>query len=146
MRTLTFFTAGTPRPQGSKIYSSTGHGREASRFLDAWRKHLKLDAMRARAARPAPFSGQRWETATGAIEVSIVFYVPDVATGKPDIDKLTRAVLDVLSTGSRNQWAGVYRDDSQVIKLNVDKIQAGSGLAPRTQCGVEVTVIAYDEV
>lgn len=144
MRTLTFFTAGTPRPQGSKIYSSTGHGREASRFLDAWRKHLKLDAMRARTQWAFPRGGN-WETATGAIGVSIVFYVPDVATGKPDIDKLTRAVLDVLSAGSKNQWAGVYRDDSQVIKLNVDKVQAGPGLAPRTQCGADVTVIAYDE-
>lgn len=46
---------------------------------------------------------------------------PKYHTGKPDADNLAKAVLDVLTT------LGVWRDDSQVAKLEVEKHYAEAG-------------------
>jgi crossover junction endodeoxyribonuclease RusA len=43
-QTLTFFTPGTPRPQGSKRYIGGGRSIESSKHLPAWRKALTQTA------------------------------------------------------------------------------------------------------
>jgi len=85
------------------------------------------------------------EVHQGAIRIEAVFWMlrppsvsakkrPDM-TVKPDIDKLARALLDSL-TGI------AYRDDSQVVKLTVDKRYCDTSL--NQQPGVAVTVLAED--
>lgn len=56
---------------------------------------------------------------------------PPLPIGKPDLDKLCRAVLDALTD------AGVWRDDSQVASLCAHKVYATAGERPG--CVIEVT-------
>ena len=73
-----------------------------------------------------------------AILVDLIFLLPQIKkptkpypTGKPDVDKLSRAILDSL-TGI------AYEDDSQVVKLTAQKVYTYA--AP----GVYITVSALD--
>lgn len=121
-RTLCVFVRGRPRPQGSKRIVR-GRMIESSRGLAAWRCALAMSLLAARQE-----AGGDWPI-TGAATVSMVFYLRRV-TARPDIDKLTRAVLDALTE------AGVLRDDSQVIELFALKEQARR----RDECGASVSV------
>ena len=116
---LFFEVYGIPAPQGSK--KSIGNGRfiEASKKLPAWRKRVKETAEVA-------IADQSWVTLTGAVELSVVFFLPrpkSVTAGKrllptvpPDSDKLLRAIGDSLTD------AGVWEDDSLVCKVNAYKL------------------------
>jgi crossover junction endodeoxyribonuclease RusA len=111
---LNFFVPGRPAPQGSK--RSVGRGRfiEASKYLPAWRNAVTEYAIYAA-------TEYGWETISGPVTLEVVFYLERPATIKvnkrphpvvpPDIDKLVRSVGDALSD------AGVWGDDSQVVKL-----------------------------
>jgi crossover junction endodeoxyribonuclease RusA len=115
---LTFEVRGTPVPQGS--IRSLGRGRpsvhgNAERLLP-WRESV-LWAARDALGGAAPI--------VGAAEVSLTFYLakpkstPKKAVWpvkRPDLDKLTRAVLDALTA------AGVWLDDSQVTALSAQKV------------------------
>lgn len=130
-----FTVLGEAKPQGSKKAIPKRYGRgvnlveSAGEPLKWWRYYVSLEAHQAMAGR------DKFE---GAVGVSISFYFTRPAshfgTGKnagklkksspvhhvvrPDIDKLTRAVLDSLTKR-------VYRDDSCVVKLEVTKDYTG---------------------
>ena len=55
----------------------------------------------------------------GPIHISILMYPPD--RRKRDIDNILKALFDAL------QHAGVYKDDSQIIKMNIAKEQVVKG-------------------
>ena len=113
-----WFVDGEPRPQGSK----DGLGREASKHVQAWREAVHYTAPNA----------IRFD---GPVIVQLGFFLkrprkdfdgpdtlavlkstaPIYCTKKPDIDKLTRAVLDALTT------ANTIVDDSYVVELHVNK-------------------------
>lgn len=111
---LNFFVPGRPSPQGSK--RSVGNGRfiEASKYLPAWRKAVTEYAIYAA-------TEHGWDTLHGPVTLEVVFYMERPSSIKqskrphpvvpPDIDKLCRAIGDSLSD------AGVWGDDSQVVKL-----------------------------
>jgi Holliday junction resolvase RusA-like endonuclease len=122
---LHIIVAGTPRPQGSKDQ----FGREASKGLPAWRSDIRT------AVGELALEGTYWEL---PVAVNIRFTMPRPSghylpansrraarqlrpdapkypTGKPDIDKLERAVLDALS-------GLVYRDDAQVVHVEKCKV------------------------
>ena len=99
--------------------------------LDAWQQLVKVRAMSARNA-----AGQRLVQRPGAVAVSIVFVMPRPAghwtdagaltsvgraqpmdTVKPDVDKLTRAVLDGM-TGV------IAEDDAQIVSAPPAKLYA----------------------
>ena len=116
--------AGIPAPQGSKRHVGNGRMVESSRAVGPWREAVRAETQRAcgqlgHAALPAP--GQ-------PIAVSIAFYLPRPKSApksvrlpakRPDLDKLTRAVLDGLTAG------GALADDGQVTSLKAHKMFAG---------------------
>ena len=115
---LDFFVEGTPVPQGSKNAYVRG-GRavlvDANPRLKAWRAQV-------RAAAEAAIAEDGWETLDEPCRAYLGFVMPrpqrprwDVPAVKPDLDKLTRAVFDALTD------AGVWRDDSRVVSMEVTK-------------------------
>jgi crossover junction endodeoxyribonuclease RusA len=117
---IAFDVVGRPSPQGSK--KSIGNNRfvEASKFLPAWRKDVRLAAENAVAV-------NGWVMASGPVELEVMFYLDrpsSVSTVKrpyptvaPDTDKLLRAVGDSLS-------GVIYEDDAQIIRVLAWKVYA----------------------
>lgn len=135
---IRFGVSGKARPQGSFI-ARVINGRAFAvpsndNQLRQWRNRVRAAAVVvAERSQPSPVYGP-----DEAVVVSLVFALDRPAsvpvrkrlfpTVKPDIDKLTRAVLDAL--------AGVaYHDDAQVCRLWVDK-----NYADDVEPGVIVTV------
>jgi len=141
---FSFTVFGTdPAPQGSKKYVGTRTTKsgasipmiiESSPKLPAWRKAVSeavVEGMRA--------SGD-FGKFDGAVKVEAVFYLTRRPTVKralpivpPDVDKLTRSLLDGITA----KGEGVWRDDSQVVRLEVSKVYATG------QSGVAVTISNY---
>lgn len=115
---LDFFAEGAPVPQGSKNAYVRG-GRavlvDANARLKPWRAAV-------RSAAEAAIEGAGWETLDEPCRVYLGFTLSrpkrsrwGVPAVKPDLDKLTRAVFDALTD------AGVWRDDSRVVSMEVTK-------------------------
>jgi Holliday junction resolvase RusA-like endonuclease len=116
---LQFTVAGSPVPQGSKRVAEGRNGQAyvyeaSSKRLKPWREAITLMAR------------SQWKNRgqiRGPIFVELMFHVKHPTRGQrrtwhvaqPDIDKLTRAVLDSLTD------AKVWFDDSQVCALSVTK-------------------------
>ena len=130
-----------PRPQGSKKYVGSRMSKqgnsipmivEASPGLPVWRKAVSDAVVQA-----MHDSGDlsKFE---GPVKVEAVFYLTRKPTVKralptvpPDIDKVTRSLLDSCKP--------VWGDDSQVVRLEVSKVYATG------QPGVAVTISNYPE-
>lgn len=123
MTAVTFFVAGIPVPQGSKTAYVVG---KRAVLTDANKKLLK--PWRAEVTRIARASWLDRAQLDGAIDVHAIFVferpksvkrlAPSV---KPDVDKLARALLDGVTD------SGIWKDDSQVTRLEVEKVY---GAAP----------------
>ena len=129
-----------PRPQGSKKYVGsrrTAAGNnvpliiEASPGLPVWRKAV------ADAVIQAMHDSGDLSKFEGAVKVEAVFYLTRkktvtraLPTVPPDIDKITRSLLDSCKA--------VWVDDSQVVKLEVSKVYATK------EPGVAVTISSYN--
>lgn len=134
---------GTPAPQGSKRHVGGGRMVESSKLVKPWREavvHAVIEARRA--------IGHT--TILDAVTVLATFYVkrpkshfrtganshllrdgaPAYPQTKPDLDKVVRATLDALTT------AEAYRDDAQVVRLNVTKAYADD-----RPVGADITVL-----
>lgn len=129
------FVMGTPAPQGSKK-GFARNGRvmmvESSKKVGPWREAVVAQCQR---------DGLAGRMMTGPVSVDLLFLLPrpkghygtgrnaDVLkpgspkypTGKPDTDKLARAVMDALVQ------AGVLKDDSQVVALDARKAYCSAG-------------------
>ncbi len=126
---MNFFVPGIPQSQGSKTaFNRKGGGRpimiEANAKTKPWRADVREAGLAARE--------MGFELLQDCVEVGITFFFPrpkchfnskgalkakspSAPKGKPDIDKLARAVLDALT--------GVcWKDDAQVVRLYVDKL------------------------
>jgi Holliday junction resolvase RusA-like endonuclease len=130
-----------PRPQGSKKYVGTRRTAagnnipliiEASPGLPVWRKAVSDAVVQA-----MHDSGDLSKF-DGAVKVEAVFYLTRRPTVKrqyptvpPDIDKVTRSLLDSCKP--------VWGDDSQVVRLEVSKVYATG------EPGVAVTISNYPE-
>jgi Holliday junction resolvase RusA-like endonuclease len=140
MKRISFSVPGVPVPQGSKRAFVVG-GRavmaEANRETKPWRAAVAAAAAEAMPEGPA----------ANPVDIELAFIFPRpkghygrrglrpsapvYKTTKPDIDKLTRAVLDAI-TGI------VIRDDAQVVRLLTIKT-FGDGAA--TGARVSVTFL-----
>ena len=106
-----FFVHGDPIPQGSmKFIGNRRMIHTRQKDLYAWRKAVSQAAQ-----------GAGITPLTGSVTVDAWFYVQrkksvtrDEPNVRPDLDKLTRAILDAL-TGI------AYADDAQVTQINVSK-------------------------
>lgn len=143
MTSLTINVIGTPVQQGSKTAGVAKNGKPYLRDsndkeLRPWRAEVAgcvADAMRA----------VSWRTLDEPVEVAIAFFHPRPAghygTGRnagilkpsapwwkstaPDVDKLTRAVLDALTTSR------AIHDDARVARLVVDDLYANAATGAR---------------
>lgn len=121
-RFVSFFVEGLPISQGSKTLGQTKDGRAFMREADAqrlrvWRRAVKTQAEQHRVSwiRQSP------------IVVELKFILPATkacpvgwAPVVPDIDKLTRGVLDALTQGK------VLVDDAQVVMTLVAKLRGAN--------------------
>ena len=130
-----------PAPQGSKKYVGTRRTAagnniplivESSPKLPAWRKAV------SEAVKQAMIASGDDSKFEGAVKVEAVFYLTRkrtvtrlYPTVPPDVDKLTRSLLDSIGFG------GVWGDDSQVVRLEVSKKYATG------ESGVAVTISNY---
>lgn len=109
---LHWFVEGTPVPQGSKT-ATVINGRavmfEANKKHKAWRDHVRATV------------GKLETPSTQPVRVELQFWFEKPKTVKrehmsvkPDLDKLSRSVLDAIT-------GGILKDDSQVVILNARK-------------------------
>ena len=133
-RRLELDVPGIPRPQGSKRHVGRGILIESCRDLKPWREAITAAAIEAGATRAAgpivvrlEFRFDRPKSHYG--KNGVKDSAPKTKTTKPDIDKLSRALLDGL-------WP-CWGDDSQVVSLLATKVWCQDQELP----GVGITVI-----
>ena len=128
---IEFFVPGKPAPQGSKKHVGRGILVEASKELGPWRERVALVAWDyAESIIPKP----------NEVDVALEFIMPRpasapktkkaLASKRPDLDKLTRAILDALTNV-------IFEDDSQVVHIDATKRIA----YPGGESGVWVSVM-----
>ncbi len=147
MSRVTITVRGVPAPQGSKRHVGNGRMVEMSKAVGPWREAVRAETQHAvYEDRIADFP-----CFTGPVEVLLTFWLarpkghyrtgrnahllrdgaPAYPAGKPDVDKLARAVLDGLTEG------GAWKDDSQVVALHAVKLYANAG--GFTGCVIKIT-------
>lgn len=119
---------GVPAPQGSKRHVGRGVLVESAKAVGPWRERVALAVAEVLvwteddgAPRGAMlvnvrfiFTRPKAHFGTGKNAATVKPHAPRLPAGRPDLDKLARAVLDAL-TGI------AYVDDAQVVALNVGK-------------------------
>jgi len=119
---FTISVSGDPASQGSHAIM---HGRIVqvnSKKHKAWRTAIVSEAISA--------LPEGWEPLDEPVELIVNFYMPKPASVKrslpsvsPDLDKLIRSVGDALAI------AGVYTDDSRIVRISARKLYA-QGIEP----------------
>lgn len=129
---IELFAEGTPVPQGSFRHIGNGRIISANPKLNTWRQTI--------ADQIAQQTHHRLVEAR--IRLELVFTLPRpksvsikrraVPTTKPDLDKLTRAVMDAISL---ERYCQIIKDDSQVTDLH-----AAKRYADHTPPGVRIMI------
>lgn len=113
---------GLPAPQGSKRHVGGGRMVEQSKAVGPWREAVRAETQRVMNGND-PLAGPVMVSAvfslprpkghygTGRNAGQVKASAPPVPSGKPDVDKLARALLDGLTMG------GAWSDDAQVVEL-----------------------------
>lgn len=139
---------GIPAPQGSKRHVGNGRMIESSKAVGPWREAVRAETQRE-------MQGNGIPPYPGPVYVQATFYLPRpkghygtgknagivrpsaprYVSGKPDLDKLARALLDGLTEG------GAWQDDAQVVVLEVEKMYAGhaADIADPARCRIVIT-------
>lgn len=151
MSALIVTVRGIPAPQGSKRFvgRSGGKGRmvESSKAVGPWREAVRAETqrviegggptfptgpltvtLRLALARPKGHYG------TGRNAALLKPSAPDFPAGRPDLDKLARAVLDGLTAG------GAFGDDAQIAELVARKTYADAAVP--TGVRIEIRILA----
>jgi crossover junction endodeoxyribonuclease RusA len=137
---------GIPAPQGNHRVNRAGAMYETSKAVGPWREAVRAETQRTMRMMCAPFAGPvkvelefvmprpKGHYRTGRNAALLRAGAPPWPAGKPDIDKLARAVLDGLTAG------GAWKDDSQVVQL-----YAGKSYADQDSPGCVITVHDLEE-
>lgn len=128
---------GLPAPQGSKRPVRFGNGKigvvESSKGVGPWREAVRAETQRVMKAEDGPLDGAlavsitfelprpRGHYGTGRNGGLIKDSAPQFPAGRPDLDKLLRAVLDGLTAG------GAWSDDAQVVRIGAEKLYGTPG-------------------
>jgi crossover junction endodeoxyribonuclease RusA len=125
---IDIFIPGEAKPQGSKKYVGNGIMIESCKALKPWRESIR--------SRLITEDGQ-----PGAVVSTLEFILPrpkstpkkrtPLATKKPDLDKLERAVNDAVKS------AGCIVDDSCIVRTVKNKRLAEIGEAPGLRIRLE---------
>ena len=110
---ITFFVAGDPAPQGSKVSYGKGRMVESSKKLKPWRE--RVTAVAKTRVLDEPLDGH--------LRLIVNFYMPaplkskfgSRPAGTPDLDKLVRAVGDALTASK------LIKDDARIVSLIAHK-------------------------
>ena len=128
MAEVSFSITGDPASQGSHAIMQGRIVQVNSKKHKAWRTAIVNEVI---ATLPAD-----WEPIDGPCELIVNFYMAKPASVKrsspsvaPDLDKLVRSVGDALAI------AGVYTDDSRIVRISARKLYA-QGIEP----GATITV------
>lgn len=122
---------GIPAPQGSKRHVGGGRMVEQSKAVGPWREAIRAETQKIRQQRHIPpvsrpvdveiqfiLPRPKSHYGTGRNAKILRVSAPEFPAGRPDLDKLARAVLDGLTDG------GAFNDDSQVVILRLAKVYA----------------------
>ena len=141
MRKRTVFEVlGDPKPQGRprafkrgkhiQMYSPKTEWKESVKYAAAKEEPIYAEAIEIRLefyfARPKSHFG------TGKNAEKLKSSAPKYHTKKPDVDNLAKAVLDAC------QDVGLFKDDSAVISLVVDKFYIDPGDMVKPGCKIEI--------
>ena len=128
MAEVSFSITGDPASQGSHAIMQGRIVQVNSKKHKAWRTAIVNEVI---ATLPAD-----WEPIDGPCELIVNFYMAKPASVKrsspsvaPDLEKLVRSVGDALAI------AGVYTDDSRIVRISARKLYA-QGIEP----GATITV------
>ncbi len=132
------FIAGNPATQGSKRFVGGGRFIESCKRLPAWREDVRAGLL--------GYDGQpRLKLGERPARIDVIYILPrpkslpkkkDIChTKKPDIDKLTRAICDAITS------AGVWNDDSQCCEQYCTKRYSTLGETPG--CWIEIRESEY---
>jgi crossover junction endodeoxyribonuclease RusA len=133
---ITIEVRGLPAPQGSKWHVGGGRMIESSKAVGPWREAVRaetqrvLDGTHSAGLDGGPLAVEltfrlprpRGHYGTGRNKGRLKASAPAFPAGRPDLDKLTRAVLDGLTAG------GVWADDAQVVNLGAWKLYGPPGV------------------
>lgn len=119
---FTISVSGDPASQGSHAIMNGRIVQVNSKKHKAWRTAIVNEAISA--------FPENWVPLDEPVELIVNFYMPRPASVKrplpsvaPDLDKLVRAVGDALAI------AGVYTDDSRIVRISARKLYA-QGIEP----------------
>ena len=147
MTPMVIRVSGRPAPQGSKRHVGNGRMVEMSKAVGPWREAVRAETqleMWTQGRAGSPLEGpvavrlRFWLTrpashyGTGRNKAVVKPSAPRRPAGRPDVDKLARAVLDGLTMG------GAFADDSQVVELQASKWYVADGDAAGCVITVEV--------
>lgn len=153
MTELAFTVVGTPAPQGSKSafkHKTTGNivvTESGHKKVKSWREDVKAAAADA-------ITATSWVTPSGAVRVTVTFYLsrpaghygtgrnagrlkptaPAYCPTRPDLDKTVRSTLDALTA------VRAFHDDSRVVILAASKRYADD-----RPTGAEIAIEALRE-
>jgi hypothetical protein len=148
---LRFDVLGKPRPKGSlKVVGPAGRGgvKEANKYTAPWRESVMWAATRAIGVYGRT-TGDRFVRIDGPVEVEVVFSFDKPASAPKtretwpvtrstyDVDKLQRCLFDALTD------AGVFTDDSRVIRVVAAKAYCGEPPSEMELPGARVIVRPY---
>ena len=119
---FTISVTGDPASQGSHAIMNGRIVQVNSKKHKAWRSVIVSEAISA--------LPENWEPLDEPVELIVNFYMPRgksvtraTPSVAPDLDKLVRAVGDALAI------AGVYTDDSRIVRISARKLYA-QGIEP----------------
>jgi Holliday junction resolvase RusA-like endonuclease len=132
---FTISVTGDPASQGSHAIINGRIVQVNSKKHKAWRTAIVTEAISA--------LPKNWEPLDEPVELIVNFYMPRPSSVKrplpsvaPDLDKLVRSVGDALAI------AGVYTDDSRIVRISARKLYA-QGIEPGAT--IEVSPIRHAE-
>jgi Holliday junction resolvase RusA-like endonuclease len=139
---ITIEVRGLPAPQGSKRHVGRGIMVESSRAVGPWREAVRAETQRVMQRLPmfpslldGPVALEitfrlprpKGHYGTGRNAAQLKPSAPNFPSGRPDLDKLLRALLDGLTAG------GAWADDSQVVNLAAWKLYGPPGVLIQMQ-------------